>query len=134
MNHYLLDTNVISELARKKPNSSVIEFFESLDEITISVITIEEIEFGIERLPQAERNNLWKWWSALLSIPPKILVVDDKIAKLAGNLRAKQETKGKSRTQADMLIAATAISHGLILATRNLKDFSDSGVSVLNPF
>jgi predicted nucleic acid-binding protein len=134
LNHYLLDTNVISELARKKPNSSVIEFFESLDEITISVITIEEIEFGIERLPQAERNNLWKWWSALLSIPPKILVVDDKIAKLAGNLRAKQETKGKSRTQADMLIAATAISHGLILATRNLKDFSDSGVSVLNPF
>jgi predicted nucleic acid-binding protein len=134
LSNYLLDTNVISELARKKPNASVIEFFESLDEITISVITVEEIEFGIERLPQAQRKNLWKWWSTLLSIPPNVLDIDDKIAKLAGNLRAKQETKGKSRTQADMLIAATAISHGLILVTRNTKDFSESGVSVLNPF
>ncbi len=134
MSNYLLDTNVISELARKKPNASVIEFFESLDEITISVVTIEEIEFGIERLPQVQRKNLWKWWSALLSLPPNVLSIDDKIAKLAGNLRAKQETKGKSRTQADMLIAATAMSHGLILVTRNTKDFSESGVSVLNPF
>ncbi len=134
MSNYLLDTNVISELARKKPNPSVLEFFESLDEITISVITVEEIEFGIERLPQAQRKNLWRWWSALLSLPPNVLEIDDKIAKLAGNLRAKQEAKGKSRTQADMLIAATAISNGLILVTRNTKDFSDSGVSVLNPF
>ena len=75
-----------------------------------------------------------KWWSALLSLPPNVLEIDDKIAKLAGNLRAKQEGKGKIRTQADMLIAATAITKGLILVTRNTKDFSDSGVSVLNPF
>ena len=134
MNNYLLDTNVISELARKKPNPSVLEFFESLDEITLSVITIEEIEFGIEKLPAAQRKNLLKWWSALLSLPPNVLEIDDKIAKLAGNLRAKQEGKGKIRTQADMLIAATAITKGLILVTRNTKDFSDSGVSVLNPF
>lgn len=134
MSKYLLDTNVVSELARKIPNSSVIEFFESLDEITLSVVTIEEIEFGIERLPANQRKYLWKWWSALLSLPPVILGIDEKIAKLAGNLRAKQESKGKSRTQADMLIAATAISNGLILVTRNTKDFSECGVSVLNPF
>lgn len=134
MSKYLLDTNVISELARKVPNPSVIEFFESLDEITISVVTIEEIEFGIERLPTSQRKYLWKWWSALLSLPPVILGIDDKIAKLAGNLRAKQETKGRSRTQADMLIAATAIANGLILVTRNTRDFSECGVSVLNPF
>lgn len=134
MGKYLLDTNVISELARKNPNPSVIEFFESLDEITVSVITIEEIEFGIERLPQNQRKYLWKWWSALLSIPPKVLMIDQKIAKLAGNLRAKQGAKGKSQTQADMFIAATAISNGLILVTRNTKDFSESGISVLNPF
>jgi predicted nucleic acid-binding protein len=131
---YLLDTNVISELARKNPNPSVIEFFESLEEITVSVVTIEEIEFGIERLPLNQRKHLWKWWSALLSLPPLVLGIDENTAKLAGNLRAKQEAKGKSRTQADMLIAATAISNGLILVTRNTKDFSDSGVSVLNPF
>lgn len=134
MSKYLLDTNVISELARKVPKSSVIEFFESLDEITISVITIEEIEFGIERVPANQKKYLWKWWSALLSLPPIVLGVDEKIAKLAGNLRAKQESKGKSRTQADMLIAATAITNGLILVTRNTKDFSECGVSVLNPF
>lgn len=134
MSKYLLDTNVISELARKKPSPSVLEFFESLDEITVSVITIEEIEFGIERLPANQRKYLWKWWSALLSLPPIVLSVDEKIAKLAGNLRAKQESKGKTRTQADMLIAATAITNGLILVTRNTKDFSECGVSVLNPF
>ena len=70
----------------------------------------------------------------MLSLPPIVLSVDEKIAKLAGNLRAKQESKGKSRTQADMLIAATAITNGLILVTRNTKDFSECGVSVLNPF
>ncbi|MBK8394739.1 MAG: type II toxin-antitoxin system VapC family toxin [Leptospiraceae bacterium] len=134
MSKYLIDTNVISELARKVPNSSVLNFFESLDVITLSVVTIEEIEFGIERLSVNQRKYLWKWWSALLSLPPIILVVDEKIAKLAGNLRAKQESKGRGRTQADMLIAATAISNGLILVTRNTKDFSECGVSVLNPF
>jgi len=134
LSKYLLDTNVISELARKKPSPSVLEFFESLDEITLSVITIEEIEFGIERVPTNQRKYLWKWWSALLSLPPVVLGVDEKVAKLAGNLRAKQESKGKSRTQADMLIAATAITNGLILVTRNTKDFSECGVSVLNPF
>lgn len=134
MSKYLIDTNVISELARKVPNSSVLNFFESLDVITLSVVTIEEIEFGIERLSVNQRKYLWKWWSALLSLPPIILGVDEKIAKLAGNLRAKQESKGRGRTQADMLIAATAISNGLILVTRNTKDFSECGVSVLNPF
>ena len=134
MSNYLLDTNVISELARKKPNPSVLEFLESLDEITLSVITIEEIEFGIEKLPASQRKSLWKWWSALLSLPPNVLGIDDKVAKLAGNLRAKQEAKGKTRSQADMLIAATAITKGLVLVTRNTKDFSDLGVSVLNPF
>jgi toxin FitB len=125
---------MISELARKKPNPSVLEFFESLNEITLSVITIEEIEFGIEKLPTQQRYHLLKWWSALLALPPKIIEIDDKIAKLAGNLRAKQETKGKIRSQADMLIAATAILNGLVLVTRNTKDFSDLGVSLLNPF
>lgn len=134
MSKYLIDTNVISELARKVPNSSVLNFFDSLDVITLSVVTIEEIEFGIERLSVNQRKYLWKWWSALLSLPPIILGVDEKIAKLAGNLRAKQESKGRGRTQADMLIAATAISNGLILVTRNTKDFSECGVSVLNPF
>ena len=98
MSKYLIDTNVISELARKVPNSSVLNFFESLDVITLSVVTIEEIEFGIERLSVNQRKYLWKWWSALLSLPPIILVVDEKIAKLAGNLRAKQESKGRGRT------------------------------------
>lgn len=134
MSNYLLDTNVISELARKTPNSSVLEFFETIDEIAMSVITLEEIEFGIERLPTSQRKTLLKWWSNLLSLPPIVFPIDERIAKLAGQLRARQEVKGRSKSQADMLIAATAISNGLILVTRNTKDFYELGVSVLNPF
>jgi len=134
LSNYLLDTNVISELARKSPNPSVLDFFETIDDITMSVVTLEEIEFGIERLPASQRKTLLKWWSALLSLPPIIIPVEEKIAKLAGQLRARQESKGRSKSQADMLIAATAISNGLILVTRNTKDFYELGVSVLNPF
>lgn len=134
MNQYLLDTNVISELPRRNPNQGAIDFLESLDEIVISAVTVDEIEFGIQRTEKKQKQMLLKWWNALLSIPPIIIPVDETVAKTAGRLRAKEESRGRRMTQADALIAASALSTGRILVTRNWKDFKNSGVGLLNPF
>ncbi len=134
MSLYLLDTNIISELARKYPNSKVIAFVESLDEITISSITVEEIDFGINRVNEKTGVVLLKWWDSFLSIPPHVIAIDENIARIAGGIRASLEKSGKQITQADALIAASALSTGRILVTRNIKDFVDCGVKLYNPF
>lgn len=131
---YLVDTNVISELSRKKPNSGVLNWFTKQTSLTISAVTVEELTYGIERIPSDPNSRLRHWMVSLLAIPPQIIPVDHQVAQLAGQLRAGLERAGRMVTQADMLIAATALSSGRILVTRNVKDFSDCGVTVLNPF
>ena len=78
MPKYLLDTNVISELTKKVPDSSVVEFWSRLEEITISVITLEEIEFGIGRMRTSKKKILEKWWDEFKNIPPQILPINSK--------------------------------------------------------
>lgn len=132
---YLVDTNVVSELARKAPDARVIAWFGSLERLTISAVTLEELTFGIERVrAPATGGRLRRWFDGLLASEPRVLPVDDRIARLAGNLRAQRERSGSVVAQADMLIAATALAHGLVLVTRNVADFDRCGVTLLNPF
>ena len=131
---YLVDTNVLSELSRKNPNQGVMDWFEQQQSLSLSSITLEEITFGIERIPTDQNARLLDWLGKLLAIPPEILAIDGKIAQLAGQLRAKREKAGRPVAQADMLIAATALFFGRVLVTRNTKDFADCGVTVFNPF
>ena len=100
----------------------------------ISAVTLEELTYGIERIKPEQAGRLRVWFDKLLAIPPEVIPVDEKIAHLAGQLRAGREQGGKVVTQADMLIAATAVFTGRILVTRNAKDFVDCGVPLLNPF
>jgi predicted nucleic acid-binding protein len=128
---YLCDTNIISELARPKPNIGIVAWSESVTTITLSTITIEEIAFGLIAKPNP---RIQAWFQNFLRTYCQVLPVTSEIAQLAGELRGGFRNKGITRSQADMLISATAKVHNLTLVTRNTRDFEDCGVSLLNPF
>ena len=131
---FLVDTNVLSELARPKPSPIVTAWFRRQEAIAISVISIEELAFGIARLPAARRVKLAAWMEMLLETVGAIHDVTTPVARAAGELRASREAAGRPVTPSDMLIAATALVHGLAVATRNVDDFQNCGVAVTDPF
>jgi toxin FitB len=127
----LCDTNIISELARPRPNAGVLAWSSDVLFISISVITLEEIAYGLAAKPNA---RVEAWFDQFLQTSCRILPITEAIAHQAGTLRGALQVQGKPRTQADMLIAATARVHNLTLITRNVRDFQDCGISLLNPF
>jgi len=128
---YLYDTNILSELVRPMPNKDVVEWSSAVLKIYVSVITTEEIYFGLSRKPN---TRISAWIETFLKDNCRILPITAEIAKYAGQLRGNLSVKGLVRTQADILIAATAFIHGLTLVTRNERDFRECGISVVNPF
>ena len=128
---FLCDTNVLSELARRDPNQGVIVWANSVTAIVLSVVTVEEIAFGLAWKPNIRIRT---WFEDFLAAHCEVLPVNGEIARRCGELRGELLKKGSVRTQADMLIAATAQVHGLTMVTRNVKDFEDCFVPILNPF
>ena len=128
---FLVDTNVLSELARARPDEHVIRWASTLDAFAISAITLDEIVFGITVKPSP---RVQRWFESTVADYCRVMDVTSEIARHAGILRGQHARRGRVRNQADMLIAATAAAHGLTLATRNERDFDGCGVSVLNPF
>jgi toxin FitB len=127
---YLLDTNVISELARRKPDPGVVAWASGVTRLALSVITVDEIHFGLAWRPN---ERIRAWVEAFFQRHP-ILDVTAPIALRAGELRGTLAARGSVRHQADMLIAATAQAHQLTLVTRNTRDFEACGMGLLNPF
>jgi predicted nucleic acid-binding protein len=130
----LVDTNVLSELPRPRPNAKVVDWFAHQETVHLSVITLEELAFGVARATPRARSRLGRWLGALLEARPSVLDVTPAIARISGELRAARESRGRRVAQADMLIAGTALAHGLTLATRNTKDFDGCGVALFDPF
>ena len=127
----LVDTNVLSELARPAPDPHVLAWAEARPLIAISAVTVEEVAFGLTWQPK-ERVRVWFEW--FLETFCEVLPVTLEIARRAGELRGDFQRHGDVRTQADMLIAATAQIEGLTLVTRNVQHFEGCGIQLLNPF
>ncbi|GMR11367.1 MAG: type II toxin-antitoxin system VapC family toxin [Anaerolineae bacterium] len=136
---YLLDTNVISELVSPQPNPNVIDWIEGVapERVFLSVITMGELRRGIEKLRDSRRKSkLSEWLTAelLVRFADQILPIDVDVALTWGELVASAAKIGKPIPAIDSLIAATAVSGGLKLATRNMQDFRAAGVALLNPW
>ncbi len=132
---YLLDTNIVSEAGRKRPDAGVVRFLNEQANLRVSVILFYELMFGVEKAPKAEQARLRLFYEALeQKFAPRAFPVDLAAARKAGELRALAHRKGRVLADADALIAATAIAHGATLVTRNVKDFEGLDVRVLNPF
>jgi predicted nucleic acid-binding protein len=137
--NYLLDTCVISEFTRRQPDERVIHWLDSLDEakLFLSVITIGEIQHGIERLPDSRRKNELMTWlndGLVERFSGRILALDVATLLLWGTLTARIEASGQPMSVMDSLIAASALHNNLILVTRNTVDFMPCGVQLLNPW
>lgn len=134
---WLLDTNVICEPGKRRPQAKAMAWLESVDEMdcALSVLTLGEIEKGIHALPDgSDRARHEAGLKALrLRFVGRILDIDEEIAAKWGVLLGEAERKGKSLPAVDNLIAATAAVHGLTLATRDTKDISPA-ILVFNPF
>jgi predicted nucleic acid-binding protein len=134
----LLDTCAISELRKPDPSPSFLEWFNGCSEhlLYLSSITLGELRFGMDLLPDGKRkNDLLTWHAQLcLSYRGHIIAPSQEICELWGTLRAKRRKLGQSLAMADGLIAATALYSSLMLVTRNTKDFQDLGVELLNPW
>ena len=128
----LVDTNVLGELARPAPDANVVRWAHTVPlPLSISVVTLEEVSYGLSWRPN---SGIQAWFDQFLGESCLILPVTAAIARRAGQLRGSFRRDGQQRTQADMLIAATAQAHQLPLATRNVRDFEGCGVPLLNPF
>ena len=135
---YILDTNVISELRKKRSgraHPAVVGWAESVipAQLYLSAVTVFEIEIGIQQLAlrgdQANGLRIWLTDQVLLAFANHILAIDEHVAMLFARMMVPT-----TRPYRDTLIAATAQHHNYTLVTRNTKDFKDLPVRVLNPW
>jgi len=136
---YLLDTCVISELVARQPDPAVVQWVDGEDEnrLFLSVITIGEIQRGIERLPASARQSALRHWlddELVIRFDGRVLPITSAVMLLWGQMTADLERQGWPMPAMDSLIAATCLHHGMALVTRNEDDFVHSGVTLVNPW
>ena len=137
MRSYLVDTNVWSETLQKSPDPKVITWMrENESSLYVSTVTIGELKYGIDRLADGKRKRAFQTWLSILIVRMKgrVLSYNTSVATVWGQLQAKAEREGFRLPSLDSQIAATALKHSLVLATRNVRDFKHTGLRVENPF
>jgi toxin FitB len=139
MKGFLLDTNVISELVKPRPDTKVTAWISSVDErlLCLSTLTLGEIRKGVDSLPITPRRLALEGWLEL-DLPERfygrILSVDEAVADRWGRIAAAAALKKQELPVIDGLLAATALQHDLTLVTRNIRDVQPTGAAVLNPW
>lgn len=136
---FLLDTNVVSEWVRQKPDPGVITWLAEVDEdrVFLSVVTLAELRHGIERLADGQRRRRLDSWlrdELPLRFEGRVLSVDQAVADRWGEVVARREAAGRPIAIMDAFIAATANVHQLKLVTRNEADFKSAVKEIVNPW
>jgi predicted nucleic acid-binding protein len=131
--NYLLDTNVVSEWVKPRPDPGVVEW----DRVFLSVITLAELRHGIQRMASGTRRDRLEAW-LVEELPARfesrLLSIDAQVADTWGRVVARSQAAGHTASPMDAFIAAIAERHGLTLVTRNVADFVPLGIPLLNPW
>ncbi|MEJ7900857.1 MAG: type II toxin-antitoxin system VapC family toxin [Thermomicrobiales bacterium] len=134
----LLDTCVVSEMLNPRGNENVVATVGQIDDahLFLSVLTIGEIAKGLHRLADGRRRSAIEFWLATVqsAYEERILPIDLRVAQRWGELSAHARDHGVALPVVDGLIAATALVHGLTVVTRNVRDFVDTGVPLIDPW
>lgn len=130
---------IVSEPAKPKPNRGVLEWLEqvSMGEIAVSVLTVGEIQRGVARLPAGKRKQALQQWlerDFTAQFEGRLLPVDVEVAAKWGELTAEGDRVARPLPTIDGLLLATAAVHGLTIVTRNIGDFAERGVPLINPY
>jgi len=135
----LLDTNVISELMRQRPEPGVLAWVDGLDPDAVVITAMNEAEIlhGLVRLPDGRRRQqLQQSWEAMKAelLTSRVLPFTSEAAHWYAELLRCRERMGRAMATADAVIAATALAQGAALATRDVDDFADIGLELINPW
>ncbi len=136
---FLLDTNVVSEWMKPRPNAGVVAWLAEVDEdrTFLSVITLTELRYGVERMAAGKRKtrlNEWLEEELPLRFEGRLLAIDAAVADACGRMVARSEGMGRRIEAMDAFLAATAEVHRLAVVTRNAADFQFLVKSVFNPW
>jgi len=135
----ILDTNVVSEMMKAAPAPNVVAWLNSQDAslLFLTSVTIGEIRYGLRVLPQGKRrHSLEEGFERILAeaFPGRILAFDEAAAHRYGEIMGRRKEIGRPLAILDGQIASVAWSNGCSVATRNVQDFIECGVEVVNPF
>lgn len=137
---YLLDTCIISECVKKKPDDNVSRWFnkQQQSQLFLSVISIAEIKKGIYKIKYTQPERaliLQNWLNTVESeFSQRILPISGDVLEYWAQLSARTESQGNKLAMMDSLIAATACCYDLTIVTRNIDDFKANGLELINPF
>ena len=135
----VLDTNIISELWKAQPHPKVLAWLDAqaVETLYLSAITVAELRFGLAAMPQGKRRTVYQERLETEVVPmfaDRVLAFDLSASQAYAELMARARAEGKAIGQADGYIAATAVAHGLMVATRDVSPFESAGLVVLNPW
>jgi toxin FitB len=135
----LLDTNVISEAMRPLPDPSAMAWLnaQSAGNLWTCTIVVAEIHSGLELMPAGNRQRELTQRAEIMFerfFGPRVLALDLPAAKAYGKVLKARQAKGLPIDEMDALLAATALAHGADLATRNVSDFVECGIQIVNPW
>ena len=121
---YLLDTNIVSEFVKERPNEQVMAFYTARKNLcAISSVTWQELTRGVSRMPESKRKNTLESFINDLDLNMEVISFDKFSAQICGEIQAAAEKDGKTVPYYDSQIAATAVSNGMVLVTHNVSDF-----------